>query len=251
MGKAELQAKLNAIKASKGGGKKNTSKVNKENKKPKEKSPKKSRNAASVRWAQEESHYLTDELITLIEESNLYRESFGFKKVTSEPVPTGGRFWEYHATLPDTVAMGILFAFIDSTPHLRGMIANHPTEPPTPMWGDYKIRTHNRVFHLRSVGSDAEVAEAAEFSFGSFRHHCRNGVEMAILKDPIENRRRRQEGGGGEAEAAEFEAGPRGGHGGATEEKELNDMVLSKTYEALKEKAEKEKCRTQRRRSEP
>ncbi|KAJ7858305.1 hypothetical protein B0H13DRAFT_2356586 [Mycena leptocephala] len=85
--KAELVAKLKALKA----GKKNTSKANKENKRPKEKHPKKPRKAPSVRWAKTEFFYLTDELVSIIEESNLYRQSFGFTKITPGPVPTGGK----------------------------------------------------------------------------------------------------------------------------------------------------------------
>jgi hypothetical protein len=45
------------------------------------------------------------------------------------------------------------------------------------------------------------------------------------------------------------EGGPGGGCGGPTEEKELNHMDFSKTYEALEERAEKKKRRRQRRRS--
>ncbi|KAJ7911696.1 hypothetical protein B0H13DRAFT_2328078 [Mycena leptocephala] len=85
--KAQLAAKLKALKA----GKKNTSKANKENKRPKEKHPKKARKAPSVRWAKTEFFYLTDELVSIIKESNLYRQSFGFTKITPGPVPTGGK----------------------------------------------------------------------------------------------------------------------------------------------------------------
>ncbi|KAJ7349602.1 hypothetical protein DFH08DRAFT_806952 [Mycena albidolilacea] len=64
--KKELQAKLKAVRASR-----------KPTPAPKKAGPK-------------DSHHLTDQLLALIEPSDLYRQSFGFTKISHGPVQTGG-----------------------------------------------------------------------------------------------------------------------------------------------------------------
>ncbi|KAJ6603371.1 hypothetical protein DFH09DRAFT_1354613 [Mycena vulgaris] len=51
----------------------------------------KKRKAPTVQWAKAEYHYLTDELLTIIEAKPLYKQSFGFDKGQAEAVATGGK----------------------------------------------------------------------------------------------------------------------------------------------------------------
>ena len=43
------------------------------------------------RWAQEDTHHLTDKLLTLIEDSATRKVAFGFDKGDVGSVPTGGK----------------------------------------------------------------------------------------------------------------------------------------------------------------
>ncbi|KAJ7310607.1 hypothetical protein DFH08DRAFT_974291 [Mycena albidolilacea] len=87
--KKQLQAKLKAVRASR----KPTPapKKGKENKASKPLPEKKKQGAPTVRWAQKDSHHLTNQLLALIEPSDLYRQSFGFTKISNGPVQTGGK----------------------------------------------------------------------------------------------------------------------------------------------------------------
>ncbi|KAJ7886853.1 hypothetical protein B0H14DRAFT_2563161 [Mycena olivaceomarginata] len=90
--KESLQDRLKTARTASNKGKEN----NPQPKKPlKEKQPKemtkKARKAPSVRWASEAYHYLTDQLLTLIEGSQLYRQSFGFVKSAPGSMLTGGK----------------------------------------------------------------------------------------------------------------------------------------------------------------
>ncbi|KAJ7185193.1 hypothetical protein C8R46DRAFT_374399 [Mycena filopes] len=104
--KQELKAKLAVAKASKQTKDKAKAKPasKKENKNPARAVPKKERSAPVVRWAKKDTHHLTDQLLTLIEESALYRQSFGFTKVSKGAVQTGGKKPpDLHAELATTM----------------------------------------------------------------------------------------------------------------------------------------------------
>ncbi|KAF8209187.1 hypothetical protein K438DRAFT_2066189 [Mycena galopus ATCC 62051] len=68
--------------AARGGRKKNAEKDVKE--------AKAKRNPPAVEWSKEAFHFMTDELLTVVESKPRYRQAFGFEKGIEGPVDTGG-----------------------------------------------------------------------------------------------------------------------------------------------------------------
>jgi len=66
--------------------------ASKENKKPAPEPDKpKKRKSITIAWSKSENHALTDNLLTLIEDSAMYKVAFGFNKGDVGSVPTGGK----------------------------------------------------------------------------------------------------------------------------------------------------------------
>ncbi|KAJ7310673.1 hypothetical protein DFH08DRAFT_1046436 [Mycena albidolilacea] len=55
-----------------------------------EKEVKAKRNSPAVEWSKEDFHFMTDELLTVVESKPRYRQTFGFEKGIDGPVDTGG-----------------------------------------------------------------------------------------------------------------------------------------------------------------